>query len=488
MTHTESLIHHYSAAPQRGGLRRRLHGLLGYPWLMWQHRGLVWNFFRRELLGRFRGSFLGIFWVLIQPLFLFALYYLVFGYLFGPKATATGPDLRFAFFLFAGIIAWSAFQEGTLRTCSVVVDNGNLVKKVAFPSELLPVHLVLVAMMVYLVGAAILLVIGLALGVVHPPIEILAWPLLLIVHFVFTLGFGLILATLHVFMRDTSHLYGIVSQAWMFLSPVFWPPVFLADRLSPGAAAIAEWNPAYPLIQAHRQVLGLGELRCSRWTRPCRRSPVSPRWCTRSGRTWAWRRRGPPCSWWSATRCSWRSGASSRTWCERIMSETPAIEVRELSKTYRIYGSPSTASASGCRGTSVPRHTPVHALQDIDFTVHARPVRRPGRRQRRRQVDAAQDPVRHDGADRRHVRAARHGGAACSSSAPASTRLHRPREHLPERAHDGLLAPRDRREVRRDPRLQRARRFHRPADPHLLVGHGHAARLLCRDRRSIPTC
>lgn len=250
---------YYSAEQSRAGWLRAARGLMGYPGSIWRHRGLVWNFARRELLGRFRGSFLGIFWVLVHPLFLFAIYYAVFGYLFGNAKLPDGsPDPTFAVYLFAGILAWTAFFEGTQRACTTIVENGNLVKKVAFPCELLPVHLTLVAMAVYLVGAAVLIGVGTLFGAVRPGASLLLWPAVLVVHFFFTLGFGLLLAAVYVFIRDTHHLYGVLSTAWFFASPIFWHPRFMEDKLGPGLAGVLTLNPTYPLIQAHRQVLGVG--------------------------------------------------------------------------------------------------------------------------------------------------------------------------------------------------------------------------------------
>ncbi len=235
--------------------------VLSYPVVILQHQGLIWNFFRRELLGRFHGSFLGIFWVLVQPMIMFAIYYMVFGYLFGPKAApGAGPDKAFAMYLFSGIIAFTAFSEATVRCCNVVLENGNLVKKVAFPCELLPVPHVMVATMVYLVGAAVLISVGLSIGGINLDWNLLALPLLLWVHITFSLGVGLFLAALQVFMRDASHIYGILMQAMFFLSPVFWwPEIMLSKEAIKPFFPIFQSNPVYPLLMAHRQVLGVGE-------------------------------------------------------------------------------------------------------------------------------------------------------------------------------------------------------------------------------------
>jgi lipopolysaccharide transport system permease protein len=253
------ILHEHFAHSRRRGVFRYVAGVLGYPALAWHHRLLVQNFFWRELLGRFRGSFLGAFWVLLNPLFLFTVYFFIFGYVFKMRlAPGSGPDASFAVYMLSGLLVISAFMEGTSRACTSVFDNGNLVKKVAFPSQLLPVHLVGVATIVFLVGLLVLMVMGLATGTVRPDAQILLWPLVLVVQMAMTLGVGLGLACIYVFMRDASHIWTMVGQALTFLSPTFW-----VMGGANGLAAQAEWahglrwTPTYALMQAHRHSLGV---------------------------------------------------------------------------------------------------------------------------------------------------------------------------------------------------------------------------------------
>ncbi|HEX6813932.1 MAG TPA: ABC transporter permease [Planctomycetota bacterium] len=246
----------YSAETARHTVLASLVPVVGYPLEIWRHRYLVANFFRRDLLGRFRGSALGLFWVLVHPIFMFAVYYLVFGYLFGNQKVGTAPTPEYALYLFSGVIAFTALIEGTSRSCTCVIDNGNLVKKVAFPSQLLPVPLILVSLTVYVVGALVCLGVGLAYGVLQPGWSLLLLPVVLLIQFVMTLGIGLFLANTHVFSRDTSQLWGIFSAAWMFLTPVFWYPHALEGAVADVIKSLFAWNPAYPLLQAHRLVLG----------------------------------------------------------------------------------------------------------------------------------------------------------------------------------------------------------------------------------------
>lgn len=234
----------------------RLGALLRYPSLVWANRYTVQNFFWRELMGRFHGSFLGAWWMLVQPLFLFAVYFLVFGVLYGDHRTGAGPDVASALYLFSGVVMFHALTEATSTSCQVVVSNGNLVKKVAFPSEVLPVHISMVSIVLYLVGAIVCLVAGWITGVFGFGAHLLLLPLTIGMQFVFVLGAGLLLANANVFVRDVQQLWRIFSMAWMFLSPVFWKPELMVERAGPVLAEVLfTVNPAYSLLMAQRYAL-----------------------------------------------------------------------------------------------------------------------------------------------------------------------------------------------------------------------------------------
>ena len=266
---------HYDAATATSGMLRHILpgkdslGLLGYPAVVWENRFLVANFFRRELLGRFRGSVLGVGWVLVQPIFMFVVYYTVFGLLIGNWKWGQAPDPNFAFYLFTGMITFQSLSEATTNSCTVVVANGNLVKKVAFPSEVLPVDCVLVSQVVYLVAAMVSLLawLGCAIAASYfvgfPPVVafnpgwmLLTLPLVLIVQFTMALGIGMFLANIYVFSRDVKHLWGIITTAWMFMTPIFWSTQMLEDKLGGAAQWMFTLNPAFSLVQASRISLG----------------------------------------------------------------------------------------------------------------------------------------------------------------------------------------------------------------------------------------
>ena len=252
-----TLVRNFDASTARRGMLAQLASLPGYPALIWHHRYMVQNFFRRDLLSRVNGSMLGVGWILLQPIFLFVVYYFVFGVIFGDPKEPVADKQLFAIYLFSGVVAWQSLIEAVSTSCVLIVENGNLVKKVAFPSEALFIHVAAVAAIIYLVGAVVCFLTGWSLGVIQPGWLLAALPLVMAVQFVMTVGLGMILANLNVFVRDISQIWRIVGMAWMFVTPVFWKPSFLEKGLSAEAVHwIANSNPAYSLVMAHRLALG----------------------------------------------------------------------------------------------------------------------------------------------------------------------------------------------------------------------------------------
>ena len=261
----------FDASQEKRTLWRFAKEIPFYPELAWKNRGLIRNFFIRDLQGRFRGSMLGMLWVLVHPIFLFLTYYLVFGIMFGTRGKDSQGMMWYSIYLFSGIIAWTAFTDTTIRATSVVVDNGNLIKKVAFPAQILPLHLGVVNLLVYGIGLVVLIGVmvvthmtGSYLG--HfPGLRLLLLPVALFDLFLFSIGLGLLLAAIQVFARDTSQIFPILANLWFFASPVFWYKEMF-DRVQPDGtitnalqsfAPIFYWNPMTPILQANREVLGI---------------------------------------------------------------------------------------------------------------------------------------------------------------------------------------------------------------------------------------
>lgn len=260
MSTSSGIEHQYSAETSPRGFLHHAVRAWSLPGRAWQHAVLFQHFYRRELTGRFQGSVLGPLWVLVHPLFLFLVYFAVFGY--GLRRVGSGGGMTFfAVYLFSGIVCFHGLIQGTVAAMSSIVGNSSLVKKVAFPCELLPVVPPAVEATVYLVGLAIAIVAGMATGVARPGPALLAIPVFMAILLTLGTGLGLLLANLNVFLRDTRQLYGILTTPWLFLSPNFWTPkqIFPAPDKLWLESIWGLVNPAYCLLLANRQIIGMDE-------------------------------------------------------------------------------------------------------------------------------------------------------------------------------------------------------------------------------------
>ena len=261
-----STIHEYKVGGKRKDIYQAFRNIWLYPFLVSRHKYLVLNFFRREFYGRFKGSILGVGWVLIHPIFLFIVYYLVFGELFQLRAAPGKPETWYPIYLFSGIVVWMLFSETSLQSCTIVTDNGNLIKKVAFPAELLPFPKILVNLVVFLVGTGVILGVSGIIYIFAPdksPVSLNGSHVLFFVPIalelaLFTLGLSLLLATLHVFIRDTFQVYSVFLMFWFFVTPVFWHTAMLkSSPFYKKVAHILALNPLFNYVQGIRACIGV---------------------------------------------------------------------------------------------------------------------------------------------------------------------------------------------------------------------------------------
>ena len=221
----------------------------------WPHRTLIWQFARREVLGRYRGSMLGVGWALLGPLAMLAVYTLVFRHIF--KARWPGVDdsnIAFALNLFAGLIIFNWAAELINRAPRLITDQPNLVTKVVFPLHVLPWSALLASLFHALLATAVWLAVSLVAGKA-PALAWLALPFIFVALAPFLLGLGWLLAALGVFFRDLAEMTGPVMGMMLFLTPVFFPASALPAFLQPWVAL----NPLSVPIEALRAVVLLGQ-------------------------------------------------------------------------------------------------------------------------------------------------------------------------------------------------------------------------------------
>lgn len=191
---------------------RNLRALLKY-------RQLIQSMVARELKARYRGSVLGFFWSFINPLLLLLVYTFVFSYVLPARQPNLDP---YALFLFCGILPWTWFSSSILESANVLISGGNLIKKVMFPAEVLPIVTVLANMVHFFLGLPIL--VGF-LVYYRAPLQAseLAWfPVVVLVQLVLTLGIALVVSALTVHFRDLKDILSNLVTFWFFATPIIY--------------------------------------------------------------------------------------------------------------------------------------------------------------------------------------------------------------------------------------------------------------------------
>ena len=211
---------------------------------------LIRSLARKELAARYRGSALGFVWVMLTPAVLIAIYTFIFAGLFGARFGEQGTTWDYALYLFCGLLPWTAFQESAQGAAGVILGHANLVKRVVFPLEALPVAQTLAAHATQLFGTVVLVAAVLVIrGEFHA--TILWLPLLLLPQLLATLGAAWLIASLGVFLRDTGQIVGLLLMAWMFLTPIIYPEGIVPARYR----ALVDYNPFTPLVRSYRRIL-----------------------------------------------------------------------------------------------------------------------------------------------------------------------------------------------------------------------------------------
>ena len=226
--------------------------MLSYLLAPLRFRPVFRQFLRREIVGRYRGSMLGISWAFIHPLLMLGVYTFVFVEVF--KARWPGVEqsggLAFSQRIFAGLMVFSLFSEVIGRAPSLIIEQANLVKKVAFPLELLPFISIGTALFHFALSAMILLASVLVVDA-RLSATVFLLPLVVLPLIPLLLGLGWLLSALGVFVRDIGPIVGVSVNLLMFMSPVFYS----ASSLSPRWQFWMNLNPLTPVIENLRLVV-----------------------------------------------------------------------------------------------------------------------------------------------------------------------------------------------------------------------------------------
>jgi ABC-type polysaccharide/polyol phosphate export permease len=201
-----------------------------------------------QLRDRYSGSVLGMLWALLQPAMVMAVFWFVFAH--GLRVVSPAGTAPFVALLLVGLVAWFWFNDAVSMGAFAVTGSAYLVKKVAFPLELLPLAPVMASLLVHL-GLLLILVVGLAVSGHLSGWRILQLPLYMLATATLACGLAYWLSALHVFHRDVAQIAMLFLQVWFWLTPIVWS--FTA--FSPDVSAVLSWNPLAYVVEGYRHSL-----------------------------------------------------------------------------------------------------------------------------------------------------------------------------------------------------------------------------------------
>jgi lipopolysaccharide transport system permease protein len=219
-------------------------------WQLPSRAELIYSFSKRELLGRYKGSALGIAWAVLTPVVTIAIFTFIFAGIFGARFGANNSHWEYALYLFCGVLPWSMFQESVQQSANTILAHSNLVKRVVFPLEALPAAQVFASLGNQLFATVALLI---ATLIIRQRLELTGlWlPVLLIPQLLFALGAAWLIASLGVFLRDITQGVMLLLMAWMYLTPIIYPESMVPDHFR----TFINLNPFTSLIRSYRRIL-----------------------------------------------------------------------------------------------------------------------------------------------------------------------------------------------------------------------------------------
>lgn len=216
---------------------------------LWQYREMIVTLVKRDLKSRYKGSVLGFFWMFLNPLLQLLVYTIVFS-----SILRMGID-KFYLFLFVALIPWSFFSTCLSAGTTAVYGQKDMVKKIYFPREVLPIVFTLSQFINMLLSFIVVFVVVFLCKIDMEPKALVYLPILMIIEFILALGITFFVSAFNVYYRDTEHILSIVSMAWMYLTPVLYPVDMVPEKFLP----IFRLNPMTPIIVAYRDILYHGK-------------------------------------------------------------------------------------------------------------------------------------------------------------------------------------------------------------------------------------
>lgn len=217
---------------------------------LWAYRQMIASLVKKDLRGRYKASVLGFLWTFINPLLQLGVYTIVFGFIM-----RTDID-KYYLHLFVALIPWLFFATSVTGGSSSIIAHKDMVQKIYFPREVIPISYVTSCFVNMLLSFVIVLLVVILSGVQLSAAGLLLLPVVALTEYLLALGFAMILSALTVYLRDLEHIMGIVVMAWMYLTPV----IYSINAIPENMKTIFMLNPMTPVIIAFRDILYYGRV------------------------------------------------------------------------------------------------------------------------------------------------------------------------------------------------------------------------------------
>lgn len=210
---------------------------------LYNYRELLKTSVKKEIRGKYKNSFLGVLWSFLNPLLQILVYAIVF------PLILKNNEKNYVIFLCCGLIPWTFFSTAITRAAFTMIENGNIIKKVYFPREILPISIVTSEAINFLISTLIIIAFVLVYGVGITSF-ILYYPIIFIVQYILILGISFIVSSITVYIRDLQHLIGVALQLLFYATPI----VYNANTIPENFKWILNLNPMTYVINAYRDI------------------------------------------------------------------------------------------------------------------------------------------------------------------------------------------------------------------------------------------
>ena len=212
---------------------------------IYNYREMIFSLVRKDLRGRYKGSVLGFCWTFINPLLQLMVYNIVFSVILKNNIE------RYYLFLFVALVPRIFFSSALMGGATSIVSQQDMVKKIFFPREVLPIAYVTSSFVNMLFSFIVIFIILMLSGVGINIVAIAFLPIIMLVEYVLALGIGMLSAAINVYFRDVEHILSIITMAWMYLTPIMYTVDLVPEQYMP----LFNLNPMTPIIIAYRDIL-----------------------------------------------------------------------------------------------------------------------------------------------------------------------------------------------------------------------------------------